>query len=169
MKITIVGNAGSGKSNLGLKLHNILKLPLYHLDQYFWKPGWQESNYTEFEKIHNKLCDQDEWIIEGMNTRILEYRVKSADIIIFLDFPRYLCFYRVFKRAITCFGKVYFSSAKGCPEGYLSFKFLKFIWNFPYKQKTRIESLIKKYKNQKKIFIIKNQTDLHKLIETLST
>ena len=41
MKIAIIGNAGSGKSTLGFELHKKLDLPLYHLDQYYWKPNWQ--------------------------------------------------------------------------------------------------------------------------------
>ncbi len=44
MKIAIVGNPGSGKSTLAVKLQKILGISLYHLDQYFWKPGWQRSD-----------------------------------------------------------------------------------------------------------------------------
>ena len=169
MKIAIIGNAGSGKSALGFKLHKMLDLPIFHLDQYFWKPNWKEPNYVEFEKAHNQLCDQKEWIIEGMNTRILEYRITTADIVIFLDFPRYLCLFRVFKRVITNFGKVNFSSAEGCPERLPDFKFLKFIWHFKNKQKLRIETLIRKYEKKKKFFIIKNKADLNKLIKKFKT
>lgn len=69
MKIAIIGNAGSGKSTLALSLHKTLHIPLFHLDQYFWKPGWIEPDRAEFEKIHNALCDKPEWIIEGMAIR----------------------------------------------------------------------------------------------------
>lgn len=164
MKVAIIGNAGSGKSTLGLKLHEILGIPLYHLDQYFWKPNWQEPDPDEFEKIHNYLCDKSEWIIEGVAIRILEYRIKKADVIIFLDIPTYLCLMRVLKRAFTCFGKVYFSSAKGCPERGPDLKFLKFIWNFNHERKPRIITLLQKYKDQKKIFTIQNAAELTKLI-----
>jgi adenylate kinase family enzyme len=168
MKIAIIGNAGSGKSDLGLKLHKISDIPLHHLDQYFWKSGWQKPDYDEFEKVHNQLCDQQAWIIEGMNTRIAEYRINQADIVIFLDFPRYLCFYRVFKRAIGNFGKVIFSSAPGCREGIPSLEFLRFIWNFDQKQRLRILDLLEKYKNKKQIFVIKNKAQLNTLLANLS-
>ena len=62
MKIAIIGNAGSGKSTLALKVSRITGIPLYHLDQYFWKPGWQGPDRDEFEKIHNQLCDRNSWI-----------------------------------------------------------------------------------------------------------
>ena len=165
MKIAIIGNPGSGKSTLALKLYKILGIPLYHLDQYFWKPGWQKGDRSEFVRVHNQLCDKDEWIIEGMATRLFEYRLKKADIVIFLDFPTYLCFYRVFKRALTHFGHVYFSSAKDCPERGPDLAFLKYIWTFNRDKKPGIEALLDTCKDQKKIFIIKNQTELHDLIK----
>ena len=56
MKIAIVGYPGSGKSTLALKLHQILHIPLFHIDQYFWKPGWQGPDRQEFTQIHQDLC-----------------------------------------------------------------------------------------------------------------
>lgn len=167
MKIAIIGNAGSGKSELGLKLHRILGIPLYHLDQYFWKPHWQEPDPAEFEHIHHQLCDQKAWIIEGVATKLFEYRVKKADIVIFLDIPIYLCFYRVLKRMLLNFGNVIPSSAKECPQRIPSLKFLKFIWNFNSERKPIIEALLHKYKDTKQIFVIKNNTEIEALIKKL--
>src|SRR3990167_5017001 len=99
-RIAIIGNAGSGKSVLAQKLHQILHLPVYHLDKYFWKSNWTHPDPDEYKIIHDKLCNQEEWIMDGMNLRLLEYRIQRADIIIFLDIPRYLCFWRIFKRTI---------------------------------------------------------------------
>lgn len=157
MKIAIIGNAGSGKSTLALQLHQLLTLPIYHLDQYFWKPNWQEPEPAEFEKIHHQLCDQPTWIIEGIATRLFEYRAAQADIIIFINISRYRCLYRVFKRAILNFGKVRDTSAKGCPEIMPSKKFLKFIWTFDKERKPLIEALMQKYKDRKHVFVIRNK------------
>lgn len=169
-KIAIVGNAGSGKSSLALKLHNLLGLPLYHLDQYFWKSGWVEPERAEFEKIHNELVDQKAgWIIEGMAIRFFEYRIQKADCIIFLDMPTYKCFYRVFKRMLMHYGKEYFASAKGCPECLPSWKFLKFILNFNRERRPVIIELLEKYKDKKKIFMVKNDAELKELIKNFIT
>ena len=164
MKIAIIGSPGSGKSTLALQLHNILHIPLFHIDQYFWKPGWQRPDRQEFRKIHEELCDKPEWIIEGMALSHFEYRLQRADIIIFLDIPFYVCLYRIFKRAFFNFGKVFFSSAPGCPEGFPSGEFLHYVWHFNRKQKQDAIALLHTYRKDKKIFVIKNQQELSGLI-----
>jgi hypothetical protein len=99
VKIAIIGNGGSGKSTLALVLHKKLNLPLHHLDQYYWNPGWQRVGSEDFERIHRELCDQEQWIIEGVGQRVFAYRFVKADTIIFLDVPTAICLWRVIKRA----------------------------------------------------------------------
>ncbi len=164
MKIAIIGNAGSGKSTLAYKLHAITGIPLYHLDQYFWKPGWQEPDRDEFEIIHNELCDKPTWIIEGVALRLFHYRIRQADIVIFLDIPTYRCLYRVIKRALINYGKVRPTSAPGCHERGPDRKFLKFMLSFNATRKQYAVSLMDFYSNEKKIFVAKNQREVQALI-----
>ncbi len=165
MKIAIVGNPGSGKSTLATRLHSITGIPVYHLDQYYWKPGWQRPIKEEFAQIHQELCDKERWIIEGVAMSLFDYRAEKADIIIFFDVPTYLCLFHVFKRAITSFRREYFSSAKGCPEKLPDVNLLRYIWNYNRDKKPEIEALLEKYKNQKQIFVVKNNTELNELIK----
>jgi adenylate kinase family enzyme len=167
MKVAIIGSPGSGKSTLALKIHKILNIPLFHIDKYFWRSGWQRPDRQEFEKIHNQLCDAPSWIIEGMAIRHFEYRLQKADIIIFLDIPWYICFYRIFKRVFLNYGKVLFSSAPGCPEGFPNLEFLHYTYNFNRNQKQEIRKLLALYDKDKQIFIIKNQSQLNQLIHSL--
>ncbi len=168
MKIAIVGCPGSGKSTLGLKLHMLLGVPLYYLDQYQWQAGWQKTDELAFKKIHNQLCEQPAWIIEGCATRLLEKRVQEATVVIFLDIPRRICFYRVFKRAWQQFGQVRDSSAQGCPERFPRFAFLRYIWYFSSLQKPKILSLLKTSREQKHM-IAKNTTQIEKIIHMLTS
>lgn len=165
MKIAIIGNPGSGKSTLALQLHAITGIPVYHLDQYYWKPGWQRPDQEEFTKIHHALCDKNSWIIEGMATSLFDYRAEKADIIIFLDASLWLCLYRICKRALTCYGTIKKAAPKGCPERIPSWEFLSYIWNFNHKNKPMIESILEKNKQKKKIFIVQNSEELARLIE----
>lgn len=163
-KVAIIGCSGSGKSTLALKLHEITQIPLYHIDQYYLKEHWQRIDPELFKRIHKRFCSEDRWIIEGLVTEFFEERVQRADIIIFLDFPTLVCLYRVFKRALAYFGTVHFSSAPGCIQGVPGLEFLKYIWNFGKKQKLRIERILEKYKDQKKIIIIKSQKELNTFV-----
>jgi len=165
MKIAIIGSPGSGKSTLAKKLHAILDIPLYHLDQYFWKPGWQRPNRDEFAKTHHELCDKDSWIIEGVATRHFNYRAQKSDVIIFLDIPLSTCLYRFFKRSIAGYGEERDSSAKGCPERMPDWHILSYMWNFNTSRKPGIETVLQKYKGQKKIFVVKNDAEICTLIE----
>ena len=114
------------------------------------------------------IWDKTLWIIEGMAIRFFEYRIQKADIVIFIDTPQRVCFYRVFKRALQWLGREYFSSAHGCPERGPNLKLLRFIWNFPNKQKKQALALIDQYKNKKQIFVLKTQHDIQQLLSNLN-
>lgn len=169
-RIAIIGNAGSGKSTLSQKLSQITDLPVYHLDKYFWGPNWARPNINEYRVVHDALCDKDQWIIDGMNLRLLEYRVERADIIIFLDFPRYICFWRIFKRMFQYYGKETPSSAEGCPEkvSWEFLIFLKWVWNFKKKYPTTIRELLSTCSGTKKIYIFTSQKEVDSFIEQLT-
>jgi|ERR1700733_3458479 len=166
-RIAIIGNAGSGKSTLTQKLHKITHLPVYYLDQYFWKPGWVRTDPDEYKKMHDALCDKDEWIIDGINLRVMEYRIQRADVIIFLDLPRYICFYRIFKRTFHHYGKELLSSPKGCPErfNWEFIKFLKWVWDFKKKYPPAIMELLKKYSEQKQVYVFKSQQEVDAFVK----
>lgn len=166
-RIAIIGNAGSGKSTLAQKLHAITRLPIFYLDQYYWKPGWVKTDPDEYKKIHDQLCDQEKWLIDGINLRVMEYRIKRADMIIFLNMPRYICFYRIFKRTFKYYGTETHSSPKGCPERFNGefLKFLKWVWVFKKRYPPAIRELLKNYENTKQIYILKSQKEIDQFLK----
>jgi len=161
-RIAIIGNAGSGKSTLALRLQSILKLPVYHLDQYFWKPNWGRPDPDDYKRVHDQLCEQEQWIMDGMNLRVLEFRVQRADIVIFLDVPRYLSFWRIFKRTIKYYGKQTPSAAKDCREriNFEFLKFLKWVWDFKARYPVAITEMLEKYKKDKEIYVLRSAQDV---------
>ena len=54
-KIVVLGCGGSGKSTFSKKLGVLLDIPIYHLDTFYWKPGWKALNELEFDKVLNEL------------------------------------------------------------------------------------------------------------------
>lgn len=158
-KIAIIGCAGSGKTTLALYLNKKLNLPVYHLDQYYWKKGWQRSDFDAFSVIHTKLCAQETWIMEGSYYRLFQHRSQAAEAIIFLDPPRYRCLWRVLKRSILYWGTAIPGSSKECKQEIFTIKFLEFlywIWTFNKRYRDAIMQELDNLKHEKKVYILKS-------------
>jgi adenylate kinase family enzyme len=154
-KVAIVGPGGSGKSTLASKLGIILNLPVYHLDKYFWKPGWVKTEHEEWLKINDELIKRDEWIIDGNYRSTMEERFKEADTIIFLDFNRFFCLYRAYKRYFQFYGKVRTDITEGCYEK-MDIAYIWWIWIYTSRSRPNTIQNIELYGKDKNIYIFKN-------------
>lgn len=165
-RIAIIGNSGSGKSYLADKLHQLLRLPVYHLDKYCWKPGWTKLEYAEFKHIHDALCGKDKWIIEGMNLKSLEHRLQRADMIIFLDISRSVCLWHVFKRLLKHYGSSEPHAAEGCPQelSWQFWQFVRWVWNFKKQVRPKIYAALKSCADQKQIYILKSKKEVDQFL-----
>lgn len=166
-RIAIIGNAGSGKTTLGFQLHKKLDIPIYHLDQYYWNPGWQRVDTDEFTRIHQGLCDKEAWIIDGVGQRVMQYRLERADIIIFLDIPTYICLWRVIKRSLFNLGRVTSGNPEGCKQQLFTLKFLDFLrWvsNFNKNYKPTIMTKLYEIKDCKQVYIVRSAQEAQKLV-----
>ncbi len=113
-KIVTIGSPGAGKSTLAQALGRVLNIEVFHLDRYFWQPGWKEYPRETRIKIEQQLVeDKDRWIIEGAYFSSSDSRLQAADTIIFLDMPPLVCFWQVAKRHILYRG----SSRPDIPDG----------------------------------------------------
>jgi len=144
-KICVIGPCGAGKSTLAKEIASILKIPLFHLDQLFWKENWQSIGQDALKKkLVHVMETHTTWIIDGNYSSSLELRIAQADTIIFLDYPRRIYFFRVLKRLLTNWGKVRDDMADGCVEK-IDFDFLKFVWNFQHGSRIRVIEILNKY------------------------
>jgi adenylate kinase family enzyme len=97
-RTSIVGKSGSGKSTLSKIIENKTGLPLYHMDQLFWKGNWEPVPQEIYVAKHGGVIGNDKWIIEGYVDRSMADRLKRADLIIYLDYSGLFCFWRVLLR-----------------------------------------------------------------------
>ena len=162
-RILIIGSPGSGKSTLARKLSEKLGIPCVYLDRLFWKADWVQTPRDEFDKILKEELEKDCWIIDGNYKRTLEMRLKYADTVIWLDYPRIICLWRVWNRQ----GKPRPDMTENCIEkkDQAFFEFLKYIWTFKKEQNNKIETFLQK--SNAKIMIIHNNKELRKFIDTL--
>jgi adenylate kinase family enzyme len=163
MKIVIFGSGGAGKSTLAFKLSQLTNIDVYHLDKLYWLKDWKAQDKDIFlEKLQNILL-KDNYIIDGNYSNfLLKERFNDSDIVIFLDISRYVCIYSVIKRYFKYRNKVRPNVAEGCEEA-IDLEFIKWIWDYPKRSKTKILDLLQTNPN-KKVYILKNRSQMNKFI-----
>ena len=100
-RVLIIDSSGAGKSTLARKLGEKTGLPVVHLDEHFWLPGWQQIREDDFDRWLSDVLVEPEWIMDGNYNRTLERRLAFADTVIFLRLNRWRCLWRVLKKVCS--------------------------------------------------------------------
>lgn len=166
-KIAIIGCGATGKSTLAKELGNLLRLPVYHLDEIYWKENWRSIPREEFIEKQRELVEKDRWIIDGNYTSTMDLRLEAADTVIFLDYKTATPLGRALKRTFTYYGKPKPDIAPQCKE-HLDPKFLKIIWDYNRNERPIILKKLNALKLLKRIIILKNQRQRDLFLETVA-
>ena len=118
MKIAIIGYSGSGKSTLARALGTRCGLPVLHLDRVQFLPGWEVRGRDEQAAAVEVFLDKhDGWVVDGNYTGLsYERRLREADRIVLLLFPRLVCLARVIRRYRRYRGQSRPDMTEGCEE-----------------------------------------------------
>lgn len=136
-RVLVIGSPGAGKSTLATAIARRTGLPLIHLDRLHWHAGWVEADRAEWEPEVRAVVARDKWVIDGNYGGTLALRLARADTAIWLDFPAWLCLWRIVRRAIRYRGRTRPDMADGCPER-LSWEFFAYTARFPWAGRDRI-------------------------------
>lgn len=136
-RIVVMGPPGSGKSTLARALGAQRGLPVFHLDQAFWRPGWVEAPAEAFRAEVERIAASPRWVIDGNYTGTLACRLQRADMVVFLEAPSWLSLLRVLRRTAVGYGRVRPDAAPGCPER-LDLGFLRFVWRWNRERRERM-------------------------------
>ncbi|BET66611.1 ATPase AAA [Opitutales bacterium ASA1] len=129
-RIVILGCSGAGKSTLARELGSRLGLPVVHLDREFWLPGWVEPDKSAWAARVDALVAGECWVTDGNYQTASGTRFADCDTMIFLDFSRWLCLVRVYRRAWRHLGRSRPDLSEGCPERMPDRAFLRYIWTW---------------------------------------
>ena len=171
MKIAVIGYTGSGKSVLAAKLGKILGCPVLHLDKLQFEAGWKERKEAEGNRLCEQFLEENKergWVIDG-NYRKLEYerRLQEADRIIFMDFNRFSCLFRAYRRYLDHKGRARNSMTEGCKEK-LDLEFIRWIlWDSRTRKQKKLWQAMKETCGEKTV-VLKNQRQLDGFLEFLS-
>ncbi len=90
-RISIIGNAGGGKSILARALSKKAGITLHELDQYLWKGNWESVESAQFLTIHQDIVAQTDWVIDGFGLpESIQPRFDHSTHIILVDLPIWL-------------------------------------------------------------------------------
>lgn len=100
--------------------------------------------------------------MDGNYGRTLDIRLKQANVIILLDFSKWITVYQVLKRRVMYQGKSRPDMNEGCPER-LDLDFVKWVWSF---RKTKLPGIMEKiqlYKD-KNVIILKSPKEVRRFL-----
>ena len=143
-RILVIGSPGSGKSTLARQLGERTGLPVHHLDQLYWRPGWVEPDAETWHAQVRALAARPRWIIDGTYAGTLPVRLAAADTVVLLDLSPLRCFWRVIRRILGHLGKVRPDMAEGCPERF-DLGFLGYVLLFRLRTLPRVEAMLEGY------------------------
>jgi adenylate kinase family enzyme len=89
-RISVVGNTGSGKTNIARLLAGTLGIPHFELDAFRHQPGWQERSDDEFLADVERMASGSAWVIDGNYQQFVQEGPvwARADTVVWMDVPR---------------------------------------------------------------------------------
>ena len=143
-KVIVIGSGGSGKSTFARELGERTGIKVIHLDQEYWRPNWEKTPVDEWEAKVAAMLERDSWIIDGNFGGTREMRMRVADTIIFLDLPRRVCLYRIFKRTVKYYDRSRPDMTEGCNERF-DLEFIRWVWNYPNVTRNRVLTAMQEF------------------------
>jgi adenylate kinase family enzyme len=162
-RVLVIGNSGSGKSTFARALGDKAGLPVVHIDQLFWLPGWVQTPKDEYLARLETALARDDWIIDGTNSSTLDRRVPRADTIIWLKRSRVACCRRIAWRVLTSYGRVRPDMAAGCPEA-VDWQFMKYVWGFDATYGPRIVAALDRHDAWPRTVILRSDREAQRYL-----
>ena len=140
-RVLVVGSGGAGKTTFANELGDRTGLPVIHLDQHFWQPGWVETPRDTWRAKQASMVAADAWILDGNYSGTIDVRLARADTVVLLDLGRVRCVFRVVKRTMCNRGREV--TAVGCPDRF-DRDFTKWVWSYPRRSRPRILDAVRR-------------------------
>jgi hypothetical protein len=108
-RIHIFGASGSGTTTLAKTLADILDVPHYDTDNYFWiqtNPPFQliRERAERQELLRQVLTKSDSWVLSGSLCGWGDFAIPMFDLVVFLWIPSTIRMQRLEKREVTRYG-----------------------------------------------------------------
>lgn len=169
-KICVIGHSGSGKSTLAAYLGERCAVPVLHIDTIQFLPGWVERDKSDRLRLMREFLDGNSergWVIDGNYFTVeFERRMEESDLIVYLNFNRFVCLRRAYRRSREYKNRARPSVAEGCNEKFDK-EFIAWVLRGGRTEAKlkRFSAIMENYSG--KSVEIRNQRELDRFIKTL--
>ncbi len=99
-RILVYGVTGSGKSTTAARIAERTGLPLTLVDDLTWEPGWVAVDTAVQRQRMTTVVAEDRWVVDSSYSAWLDVVVPRVELIVGLDFPRWLSLQRLVRRSL---------------------------------------------------------------------
>ncbi len=101
-RIIVVRTSGSGKTTLARQIAEKRKIKHIELDALHWDANWTPAPEEELKfRLENAMnAAGQSWTMDGNYRRMRELTWSQADTVIWLDYPRWLVYWRIISRTV---------------------------------------------------------------------
>ena len=99
-RIVVIGTTSSGKSTLANQLAKLIGADYIDLDALHWEPNWVGANPEVFCQRVETATSSQAWVVAGNYHVVRDIIWRRAEIIVWLDYPLHIIFWRLLTRTI---------------------------------------------------------------------
>jgi adenylate kinase family enzyme len=167
-RILVLGSSGSGKTQLSVRLAEILGIDPIHLDAHFWREDARPREDREWREIVSKLASRDAWIMDGTYERSLDLRIPRADAILLLECAPDRCLERVVRRDAATRDDPRLALASGSAKP-VDANHVRYVREYPAVTRPQILACIERYGRGKPVATIPTPEGVAPFLSQLAT
>ncbi|MDY7106925.1 MAG: hypothetical protein S0880_37600 [Actinomycetota bacterium] len=160
-RVAIVGPGGAGKTTFARALGERTGLPVIHLDEHFWQPGWVPTDQDRWRVVQEDLLAGERWIADGNYGGTLDVRFRRADTVIVFAPSRLRCVVGVIRRWATSGGRAV--QADGCPER-VTLEFLRWVWRYPGHSRAKVDRALVEHGPRARVVEVRHRRTARRLL-----
>lgn len=141
-RIALIGCGGSGKTYLSKRLAALIGAPVTHLDTVYYDDEWNTLDKEKFAAIQQELVAAPSWVIEGNYAGTLPIRLITADTVIFLDLPAWVCLWGIAQRRFRYGGGQ--NNTTGVYDR-ITWSFIRYVWGYRRSMAPRVTELLREH------------------------
>ena len=163
-RVAVVGPGGAGKSTFARELGRRLDLPVVHLDEHFWKPGWTPTPRAQWRARQAELFADGRWIADGNYGSTFDVRFERADTVIVLAPPKRVCVAGALRRSVGSHGRAI--QAPGCRER-IDLEFLGWIWRYRADSRPRLDAALDRHRECLRVVELRSRRQARAFLDSL--